>query len=484
MDKKIGRLILTRHGQSTWNKANIFTGKTDVHLTKEGFQAAEELGMLLSDLDIDKVFTSMQSRSIETEVCMMSGSNTCSSENMFFSENLNERDYGKYTGLSKEEIEKELGEKAFEKLRRGWECPIPEGETLKMVYDRAVPYYKKEILSLLLSGKNVLVVSHGNTSRALMKYIENITDEGIEEVEMPFNEALIYEIDKEGHMTTKEVRSIGDEKFQKNSTRLRTFVQIVATIGPASEQPIILEEMIRAGMDIARINFNWPEPEEVKKRVENIKKLAKENHKEVLMLADLPGPRVQGKEGHTYDPNAKKAITEQDKKHIKFAIENNFDFISVSFVGDKDDILDCKKEIEKHGGKQKVIAKIERKVAVENIDSIIEIADAIMIARGDLGNEVPIEKIPFIQKDLIQKCKKAGKPVITATQMLYTMKDNPTPTRAEATDVVNAVLEGTDAIMLSEETSIGKHPIRAVYVMEHLAFEAENHLKNAKFNQL
>src|SRR3989338_4971402 len=105
-----------------------------------------------------------------------------------------------------------------------------------------------------------------------------------------------------------------------------------------------------------------------------------------------------------------------------------------------------------------------------------------MIARGDLGKEVPIERIPFIQDDIIKKCKQAGKPVITATQMLYSMRDNPSPTRAEATDVVNAILEGSDAIMLSEETSTGKYPIRAVYVMEHLALEAENHLKNPKFN--
>lgn len=169
---------------------------------------------------------------------------------------------------------------------------------------------------------------------------------------------------------------------------------------------------------------------------------------------------------------------------MEFGVENNLDYISVSFVGSSEDIIDCRNEIHKWGGKQKIIAKIERKSAVENIDKIIEVADAIMIARGDLGNEVPLEKIPFVQDEIIKKCKSAGKPVITTTQMLYSMTDNPSPTRAEATDVVNAVLEGSDAVMLSEETSVGKYPIRAVYVMEHLALEAESHLQNPKFNPL
>jgi pyruvate kinase len=216
-----------------------------------------------------------------------------------------------------------------------------------------------------------------------------------------------------------------------------------------------------------------------------IRKAAENNNTKVLILADLPGPRVQdNKDGHTYNANASKALTDRDRGLIKFAVDNKLDYISVSFVGNSDDITDCRNEIKKCGGTQKIVAKIERREAVDNIDLIIAATDIIMVARGDLGNEVPIEKIFFIQEEIIKKCKLAGKPVITATQMLYSMKDNPSPTRAEATDVVTAVLQGTDAIMLSEETSIGKYPIRAVYVMEHLALEAESHLKNPKFNPL
>jgi pyruvate kinase len=235
-------------------------------------------------------------------------------------------------------------------------------------------------------------------------------------------------------------------------------------------------------MDIARLNFFWLELEEGKKRIKMIRDMARKNNTNVLILADLLGPRVQDKDGHTYNPNASKALTEKDRELIKFGVENGIDYISVSFVGNSEDIIDCRNEIKKCGGQQKIIAKIERAEALKNIDEIIEVSDAIMIARGDLGNEVPLEEIPFIQDDIIKKCKKAGKPVITATQMLYSMKDSPSPTRAEATDVVNAVLEGSDAIMLSEETSIGKYPIRAVYIMEHLAIEAEGHLQNSKFN--
>lgn len=484
MQNKIGKLIIVRHGESEWNKANLFTGKKDVHLTREGFKAAEELGALIEDIKIHKVFASMQVRSIETEVCMMSGSGSCCTENVCYSSALNERDYGDYTGVNKIEKEKEIGKEQVSSLRRGWNYPVPNGETLKMVYERAVPFFYEEILPVLRSDQNVLVVSHGNTIRSLMKYIENISDEDIEKIEMPFNQVFIYDLDQEGHMLNKESRFIGDEKYAAQSSRMRSFTQIIATLGPASEKPEILDEMIKAGMDIVRLNFSWLGLEEGKNRINMIREVMKKNGTQVLILADLPGPRIQGKDGHTYNVNASKALTENDRDLIKFGVENNLDYISVSFVGNSEDIIDCRNEIKKWGGTQKIIAKIERKDAVENIDKIIEVADVIMIARGDLGNEVALEKIPFIQEEIIKKCKYAGKPVITATQMLYSMKDNPSPTRAEATDVVNAVLEGSDAVMLSEETSIGKYPIRAVYVMEHLALEAENHLKNQKFNLL
>ena len=482
MQNKIGKLIIVRHGESEWNKADLFTGKKDVHLTGEGFKISESLGSLIKEIKINRVFTSMQARSIETEVCMMSGMGNCGTENICYSSALNERDYGDYTGVNKLDEEKKIGKEEMGALRRAWDYPISNGETLKMVYERAVPFFKQEILPVLKTGENVLVVSHGNTIRSLIKYIEKISDQDIEKIEMPFNEVFIYELDQDGHMLNKEIRKVGDEKYRIQSSRLRSFVQIIATIGPASDKPEILDEMLKAGMDIARLNFFWLGLEESKKRIKMIRDMARKNNTNVLILADLPGPRVQDKDGHTYNSNASKALTEKDRELIKFGVENGIDYISVSFVGNSEDIIDCRNEIKKCGGQQKIIAKIERAEALKNIDEIIEVSDAIMIARGDLGNEVPLEEIPFIQDDIIKKCKKAGKPVITATQMLYSMKDSPSPTRAEATDVVNAVLEGSDAIMLSEETSIGKYPIRAVYIMEHLAIEAEGHLQNSKFN--
>jgi len=484
MQHKIGKLVIVRHGESEWNKVNLFTGKKDVHLTSQGFKTSEAFGVLIKDIEIHKVFASMQARSIETEVCMMSGKGNCCTENVCYSSALNERDYGDYTGQNKVATEQQMGKEEVDALRRSWDYPIPHGETLKMVYERVVPFFTQEILPVLQSGENVLIVSHGNTIRALIKYIENISDKDIEKVEMLFNELFIYEVNKEGHVVQKETRIVGDPKHTLQSSKVRSFSQIIATIGPASDSPEILEEMIKAGVDMARLNFSWQSTQEHLKRIKIIREVAKKANMHVLIMADLPGPRIQNKDGHTYTVQTLHALTEKDKELIRFSVENKLDYIAVSFVGNDGDIVDCRNEIHTWGGKQKIIAKIERKKALENIDTIIEVADAIMIARGDLGNEVALEKLPFIQEEIIKKCKNAGKPVITATQMLFSMKDNPSPTRAEATDVVQAVLEGSDAVMLSEETSIGKYPIRAVYVMEHLALEAESHLENPIFNHL
>jgi pyruvate kinase len=137
------------------------------------------------------------------------------------------------------------------------------------------------------------------------------------------------------------------------------------------------------------------------------------------------------------------------------------------------------------GGNQKIIAKIERAVALESLGAIIAETDAVMVARGDLGNEVPLEQIPFVQERIIRESKLAGKPVITATQMLLSMVNSPVPTRAEVTDVTNAILEGSDAIMLSEESAIGKYPVEVIAMMERIAAEAEIHMQGkAIFNHL
>lgn len=481
METKMGKLVVARHAESEWNKLGLFTGKQDVHLSPEGFEMSNSMGTLIKDIHIEKIFTSMQVRAIETQVCMMNSKGQYCPE-VTHSSSLNERDYGIYTGINKKEKEAELGVNTITALRRGWDYPVPEGETLKMVYERVLPFFKQEILPILRRGKNVLVVSHGNTSRALMKYIENISDTEIESVEMPFNEILIYDVNEEGRSTNKEVRKVAIQTSEPENIKIHSSIKIVATIGPASDKPEMLNQMMRMGMDIARLNFFWGKTEEQKKRIDTIREVAKNNQRKIPIIIDLPGPRIQDQDGHTYDKRLAHRMTEEDQGFIEFGVKNEIEYFAISFVGDKEDVLECKREIKKHGGNQKVMAKIERKDAVENLDEILSAADAIMIARGDLANEVALEKIPFVQDEIVKKCKKAGKPVVVATQMLYTMKDYPIPTRAEATDVVTAVLQGTDATMLSEETAQGKYPIKSVYVMEKMLLEAEKHLKDPKFN--
>ena len=168
------------------------------------------------------------------------------------------------------------------------------------------------------------------------------------------------------------------------------------------------------------------------------------------------------------------ALTEKDKKNILFAIENNIDFIAHSFVRSADDVKAVQDILDAHGSDIKIISKIENQEGVDNIDEIIQASYGIMIARGDLGIEVPMEQIPSIQRMIIRKCRRARKPVIVATQMLHSMINNPRPTRAEVTDIANAVFSCTDALMLSGETACGKYPIEAVETMAHIAEQAES----------
>lgn len=167
------------------------------------------------------------------------------------------------------------------------------------------------------------------------------------------------------------------------------------------------------------------------------------------------------------------SLTEKDKNNILYAIEKDIDFIAHSFVRTKQDVLDIQKILDEHHSDIKIIAKIENQEGVDNIDQILEVAYGIMIARGDLGIEVPQEKIPGIQRVLIRKCVLAKKPVIVATQMLHTMITNPRPTRAEVTDIANAIYYRTDALMLSGETAYGKYPVEAVRTMATIAEQAE-----------
>lgn len=205
-----GKLILTRHHASDWNMKGLWQGERDRHLTEYGFKKSEDMGLLIKDIHIDQAFASMLVRSIETLSCML---NTCEryevpTEHVAA---LNERDYGDYTGKNKWEMQESIGEEAWNKVRRGWDYPIPNGETLRMVYDRAVPYYLHKIVPCVSSGKNTLVVAHGNSLRAIVKYIESISDNDIESFELPFGTVLIYEVDNVGHMITKEVRETSSE---------------------------------------------------------------------------------------------------------------------------------------------------------------------------------------------------------------------------------------------------------------------------------
>ncbi|MDO9516284.1 MAG: pyruvate kinase [Syntrophales bacterium] len=195
---------------------------------------------------------------------------------------------------------------------------------------------------------------------------------------------------------------------------------------------------------------------------------------EVRCTVTMGGPLLSGKGLNL--PGAKifeNSVTDQDLKLMDFALEEDITIFSVSFVETAEDILRARTFAREKGRKIYVVAKIERAAAVENIDEILEAADAIMIARGDLGVEIPIEEIPIVQKQLIRKANLSCRPVITATQMLESMIDNTRPTRAEATDVANAILDGTDAVMMSEETAIGQYPVEAVEMMSKIAVALE-----------
>jgi len=254
--------------------------------------------------------------------------------------------------------------------------------------------------------------------------------------------------------------------------------QIVATIGPATREVKILEEMMLHGMDITRLNFSHGTYEEHEEYINNIREAAKKAGKTVPILQDLSGPRKKTEGGHEF-AGGDQIVTKKDKKDLEFGIKNNVEYVVMSYVGGAKDITELRNLITEKGGNQKIVAKIERAKAVENFDEILKVCDAVMIGRGDLGQDIPIEKVPFVQLELITKCNEAQKPVITATQMLLSMVEKDSPTRAEVTDVANAILSGSDAVMLSEETAIGKNPEEVIEVMEKIVLEAEKHIKTS-----
>lgn len=337
--------------------------------------------------------------------------------------------------------------------------------------------------------------------------------------------------------------------------------KIVCTIGPASENPETLYQLIKSGMNVARLNFSHGDFEEHGSRIKNIREAAKRAGKNVGILLDTKGPEIRthdmaekeielvaGNEiiismeevlgtaekislsypGLIHDVDkgstiliddglvalevlecrkesgeiltkvlntgvisSKKGVnvpgvsvnlpgmTEKDAKDIVFGIEQGVDFIAASFVRRASDVLEIRALLEEKGaGHLQIIPKIENQEGVDNIDEILAVSDGLMVARGDLGVEIPTEDVPLVQKLLISKCNQAGKPVITATQMLDSMQRNPRPTRAEASDVANAILDGSDAVMLSGETAAGSYPVETVQTMHNIALKAEQALNS------
>ena len=259
--------------------------------------------------------------------------------------------------------------------------------------------------------------------------------------------------------------------------------QIVATIGPATRDKETVRKMVDNGMDVARLNQSWGTYEEHAGYIKNIKEVSEEFGKHIPIILDLSGPRIQEQEEHKFNNKALQLITEKDMADLAFGLKQGIDYVAMSFVGEARDIEELRDEMKKLGKTVPIIAKIEREIGVQNIEEIIKVSEGIMVARGDLGNEVPLEQIPFIQQEIIDKCKKAQKPVIVATQMMDSMMKNPKPTRAEVTDIVYATLGGADALMLSEETTIGEYPVEAVMMMEKVIIEAEKHSKDIKINK-
>ena len=202
----MGKLIMVRHQESEWNKLGKWTGIVDVHLTPLGFEKSKEIGEMIKDFKLDYIFTSAQVRTQETLASMLESLPLVKNVPIENCKEINERDYGDYTGKNKWDMEKILGQEEFTNLRRGWDYPVPNGESLKKVYERSVPFFLNRILPILKEGKNVLVVSHGNSIRSIMKYIENISDEGVANLEMIFGSILIYDLDNDGHIVNKEVR--------------------------------------------------------------------------------------------------------------------------------------------------------------------------------------------------------------------------------------------------------------------------------------
>jgi len=232
--------------------------------------------------------------------------------------------------------------------------------------------------------------------------------------------------------------------------------------------------MIDAGMSIARLNFSWGTHEEHRHFVATVRNEAALRGKQVLMLQDLSGPRVQSGSAHTFTSEAT-VFTEKDKADVMALVALNIEYIALSFVSSAADIVMLRSFLSAHGSTAKIIAKIERTEALDNLEEIIQAADGIMIARGDLGEAIPFETLPFVKQDILTLCQLHSKPAIVATEMLSSMLEDPLPSRADISDIADAVVDGASATMLSNETAVGTNPAEAVAVMRKVVDEAYKH---------
>jgi pyruvate kinase len=245
--------------------------------------------------------------------------------------------------------------------------------------------------------------------------------------------------------------------------RLKRHVKIVCTLGPASQSERVINDMLKAGMDIARLNLNYGTLEEHEQTILRVRRLSDELGLSTGILLDCPGLKKY--------PSA--TIKAAFQKHLEFVHAQKVDFAALSFISTAEQVLEIRLLLNEIGFQIPLVVKIEHASALAASEAILDTADGIMVARGDLAIQISIEKVPLAQKRLIKAANLRGKPVITATQMLESMVKSSHPTRAEATDVANAVLDGTDATMLSEETAVGSYPVEAVEMMARIALEAE-----------
>ena len=229
--------------------------------------------------------------------------------------------------------------------------------------------------------------------------------------------------------------------------------KIICTIGPASKDLPMLRGLLQAGVDIFRFNLKYSTPANHGRIIDRARNAAAEMGKTIHMLIDIPGLSPHG--------------------GIDLAVKKQADYVALSYVTRADEITKLKQMLDARKLPARVVAKIETKEALHNFQEILHEANAIMVARGDLGNALPVEKVPFVQRELILASNKADTMVIVATEMLLSMVSKKEPTRAEVSDVANAVLEGSNAVMLSEETAIGKHPVEAARIMEKIITEAQ-----------